>query len=93
MPAVTSSPRWMMLAPTATGRAIATDAPASAGAVCSIITTASAPAGKKPPVEIPTAWPGPTVPSNVAPIGTTPAIRKIAGAGAPAAATSAARTA
>ncbi len=62
-PVVTSSPRWMTLAPDVSARKISTT-PATAASpprVCSIMTTASAPSGRKPPVEMPTAWPAATV--------------------------------
>ena len=71
-PRARSSPRWTTLAPGATAREISTRAPPSSAVVCSTITTASAPSGRKPPVEMATASPAPTPRGNTSPIGTVP---------------------
>jgi hypothetical protein len=87
----------MMFAPAATAREISTDRPRPSLSpiddVCSTMTTASAPAGTKPPVEIATASPAATAPRKTSPMGTVPTSVNVTLASSDAARTSAARTA
>jgi hypothetical protein len=70
-PAATSSSARTTPSPGATGRWTST-VPGIVTAVCSTITTASAPGGSTPPVGISTAAPGATATDGASPIATAP---------------------